>query len=103
VSVVESWQQTLPGRIDHSGVGPAPSFDLPAWSNCNDTIGEYRDRLSLRLRRIDRPDMRILDDEIRGGLSLPEDAERARENNAKLQGTLLHILSRSIPVRSLSN
>jgi hypothetical protein len=93
VSVVETRQQTLPRGIEHAGVGPAPGSDLLACSNRNDTVAEDSNHLSLRLRRIDGPDMRILDDEVRGRLSLREDAERASENNNELQGTAFHFSS----------
>jgi hypothetical protein len=95
VSVVESWQQTLPGGIDHAGVRPAPLSDLLTCSNRNDTVAKDGYRLSLRLRRIDSPDVGIFDDEVGGRFSLREDAERASQNDDQLQGTLLHFFSRS--------
>jgi len=62
VSVVKARQQALPCCIDHAGVGPAPRSHLLLRSDSNDAATKHGNCLSLGTRRIDGPDVRVLDD-----------------------------------------
>jgi hypothetical protein len=104
VRVVESRQQALPGCVDYAGVGPAPGIHLLPRSDGNDAVAEDGNRLSLGEGRIDGPDVRVLDDEVRGRFSLREAARHASKNEGDLHETPLHFFSRlnsgSIKTRS---
>jgi hypothetical protein len=104
VSVVEARQQALPGCIDYVGVGSAPGIHLLPRSDGNDPFAEDGNRLSLGARRIDGPNVRVLDDGVRSRSSLREHAQCATENDRDLQETAFHFFSRlnsgSIKTRS---
>ena len=66
--VVESRQEQLAAGIDHLGLRPAPRVGVRVRAHCNDPFAENCDCLRCGHRSVDRPDLRILDDQIGRGL-----------------------------------
>jgi hypothetical protein len=63
---------------------------LLASSDGNNAVAQNGNRIGFGSRRIDRPDVRILDDEVGGGPGLPTQTNPASEKPSDREETFFH-------------
>src|SRR4051812_45173569 len=79
MSVVETGQKRVPVRIDDAGLRTAPARYRSVGAYCNDAVAEHCHGLSIWARRVNCPNLRVVDDEVSGGSGLRERGCGTRE------------------------
>ncbi len=68
--VVKSGQHKFSASIDHTCPGPAPAVGVRIRPNRHNPIPQHGNRLRRRMCSIDRPDLRVTENKVRGRLRL---------------------------------
>src|SRR4051812_46029951 len=83
MSVIETGQKQAAVRIDDAGPHTAPARNRFVGAYCNDAVAEHCHGLSIWARRVNCPDLRVVDDEVSVGSGLRECRRGTREKKKK--------------------